>query len=554
MGLLQFLTVARTGEHGRWAARVNALAPFIVCSAMSACTLLSDFAITECDQDVQCAATSGAVEYCDRGLCVPGCRDNRQCVARDPRTPLCTRTGGECVVLSSPELECYASSPYDDRTMGGATAEDLTIIGAFAPTLRSSTWLTLELAEQEFRASELASSADGPAPLMLVLCDDAPGAIQGSVEHLVDELSARAVLASFDQSVQSASLLAAGERAFLLSPDGALGGSPTPAFWHLAGDYTELTPAYPPLLDALVRRMEQRTAASGRPSRIAAVTSPGDAGRLGELVSASLRVDGQTPKQLEVPDRFRSFELSDEERASNLSELLMFAPDLVLLNATGVFGSSPRRERAEVIGRLEAEAAAAGRVPPLYVIGPRQAGDTYLDLLAARDASFRARAVLVDFDQPGRAEDAALRARFATTYQSPLPGSYLGPAARIYDAFYYLAYAATAGRSPGSLTTASVRRGMALVTDPTGVEVHVGAGSEGLDRARELLLDGTPFALSGITGGEPFDPARGLRDGSVVAQCWGDDGLPQVLARFDGTGWNSEAGSCASEAIDGPLD
>lgn len=553
MERLRVHSVAGGSADGRWAAGAAVLARCIACAGLSACTLLSDFAIRTCDEDVQCDRTAEPAGYCDRGACVPGCRDNRQCATRDPRTPLCTQTGGECVAISSPELGCYANSQYDDRTMGEATAENLTIIGAFAPSLRSSTWLTLELAEREFRESEMPSSADGAGALLLVLCDDAPSVVQGSVEHLVEDLSARAIVASFDQSVQSASLLAAGERAFMLSPDGTLSSAPNSAFWHLGGDYGELVPAYPSLLSALVRRVEQRTASTGRPSRIALVTSPGDGGRFGTLVSGSLRVDGQTPQQLEVPDRFRSFELSDSERNRSVAELVAFAPDLVLLHAAGVFGSSPRRERAEVITRIEQEARAAGRPPPLYAIGPRQAGDTYLDALASDDASFRRRAVMVDFEHPGQAEEAALRSRFATAYHSPLSGAYLGAAPRIYDTLYYLAYAAAAGRDASVLTAASLRRGMALVSDRAGPAVRVGGGSEGLDLARELLLDGKPFELHGITGAEPFDPARGLRNGSAVLYCWGDDGLAEVLARFDGVQW-SVGGSCALEAVDGPLD
>lgn len=554
MAQLRVPCAAGGSAYRRWAAGVALLARCIACTTMSACTLLSDFAISACDEDVQCDITAASVNYCDRGVCVPGCRDNRQCATRDPRTSLCTHTGGECIAISSPELECYASSPYDDRTMGDATAESLSIIGAFAPSLRSSTWLTLELAEREFRQSEMPSSAGGAAPLLLVLCDDAPGAVQGSVEHLVEDLSVRAIVASFDQSVQSASLLAAGERTFMLSPDGTLGSTPNAAFWHLGGDYGELVPAYPSLLRALVRRMDQRTTSSGRPSRIALVTSPGDGGRFGTLIGAGLVVDSQTPQELEVLDRFRSFELSETQRDRNVAELVAFAPDLVLLHAAGVFGSSPRRERAEVIARIEEGAAATGRPPPLYALGPRQGGDTYVDVLAARDASFRARAVLVDFEHPGQTEEAGLRSRFATAYHSPLPRAYLGPAPRIYDALYYLAYAAVAGRDASGSSPASLRGGMAWVTDPAGPAVHVGGGSEGLDLARDLLLRGEPFELHGITGAEPFDPARGLRSGSAVLSCWADDGVAEVLGRFDGVQWSVELGRCAPEAVDAALD
>jgi hypothetical protein len=438
--------------------------------------------------------------------------------------------------------------------MGDVTAESLTIVGAFAPSLRSSTWLTLDLAEREFRESGMPSSAGGAAPLMLVLCDDAPLAIQPSMEHLVVDLGARAILASFDESVQPASLLTVGDRAFMLSPDGSLGGAPSATYWHLGGDYGELVRAYPSLLRALVRRLGQRTASTGRPSRVAVVTSPGEGGRVGALVSAAIEVDGEARQRLRDLDRFRSFELSDADRERSVADLLAYAPDLVLMHAAGVFGSKPRRERAEVIGRLEEEAAAAGRPLPLYAIGPRLAGDAYLDGLAAGDPSFRARAVLVDLERPGQAEEAGLRSRFAAAYDSLLPGAHLAPAPRIYDALYYLAYAAAAGRDASALTVSSLRRGMALVTDGAGPAVHVGDGSDGLDLARELLLAREPFDLQGITGAGPFDPARGLRPEFPVIYCWGEGGVATLLGRFDGATWSMEPGVCASEAVDGPLD
>jgi hypothetical protein len=531
-------------------AQIGSMLSWGTFAVTGACTLLSDFDVDQCETDAACENPVGVTRYCDSGRCVMGCRNNHHCASLDPSTPLCNRDQAECVSITSARRECYLSSDYDDQSLGEASVQSMNIVGAFASTLHSSTWLTLDLAVDELQSPMADEDSDAWPPLMVVVCQDGPDDIGGGVAHLVDNLGVRGVIASFDGSAQAAALLAAGEGALLLSPEGVLDDTGGELYWYLGGDYRTLTPVYPRLLAGLARHVGERVAGTGRLSRVAVISGPGEHESLAGLAAEALVVDGQTRGELEVNDRFRSFPLSDDQRERDLAALLEFAPDLVILQVGGVFNSAPRAERATVIGQLEEAAAAGTRPLPIYLIGPRSGGDSYLDALAATSASFRARALMIDLTIPSEPEEAALRARFANAYPNSAPD--VRPVPRIYDALYYLAYASVAGRDELESSPTSIRMGLQRVTDPSGPLVHVGTGPQGLDVGRQLALAKRPFALEGLTGSGAFLPDRQVRAAPPIISCWGDDGTRVVIGSYasESGAMSLSTGSCAGEAVD----
>lgn len=169
-----------------------------ICAALlvCGCTLVSDFSAHQCEVSADCDVLGASIRRCVEHECVPGCENNRHCNAFDPRKPICPATGRACEALTSEDGSCYVSSTYDDAVMGGLVGADQTILGAFAPTLSSSLWLTLSLAVEELnRAAALAGSL--LAPTSVVLCrggDDAAA----SMDHLVGQLGVKGIVASLD--------------------------------------------------------------------------------------------------------------------------------------------------------------------------------------------------------------------------------------------------------------------------------------------------------------------------------------------------------------------
>ena len=124
----------------------------------------------------------------------------------------------------------------------------------------------------------------------------------------------------------------------------------------------------------------------------------------------------------------------------------------------------------------------------------------------------------------------------------------------IYDALYYLAYAAAAGREGRqALSAESLRQGLTRVTDMDGPAVQVGGGSEGFDLGRDLLRSGRSFNLQGITGSGPLDAARQSRPTVPVVSCWSDVVSSTPLGAYDpgSQTLSISTDSCAGEAVDG---
>lgn len=100
--------------------------------------------------------------------------------------------------------------------MGDVSIEDMTIVGAFAASVRSSIWLTLELATRELTLPRNDAGRPGFGRIFAVVCDGTPEKIDVSVTHLIEGLGARAIVSSFDSTAEAVALANVQNRALLL--------------------------------------------------------------------------------------------------------------------------------------------------------------------------------------------------------------------------------------------------------------------------------------------------------------------------------------------------
>lgn len=518
--------------------------------SLASCTLLSNFDVHSCDSDAVCTDGSGASRYCEARRCVEGCRDNRQCATADPRFPICNPERGACSALASADSACFVSSGYDDPSMGEFTSATMSLIGAFANTPRSATWLTLQLGARELREiwPNDPSSEGAAGPPLVVLCNDAPQQIDSAMRHLVYDLGTRAIVASFDDTARPTALAGARDGTLLLSPDGSIDAI-SPAHWHLGGDYRDLQPLYSSLYPVLTRRLALRVAPLARPSRVAVVTGSDEDLAIANWVTGSLTFDGLARPELIEADRLRDFHFSEDPAQHTLvtDRILDYSPDLVLAFTSGRFGDPPRAERATLIADIDAALSTGPGPAPLYLFAPQRAGDTVLDTLAAGATSFRARAVSVDAGTHESSVSSALQTEYAARYPTPLDAEASRARPRIYDALYQLLYASTASAA-GEYASSDLRLDILQVNDPEGPLLPVGPA--GLKRGHDLLRQNSPIQLLGSTGAGAFDSSRQLRPLPFALACWSEDGLHRTLGR-DGTALLGPATApCAAEWFD----
>lgn len=488
--------------------------------ATGSCTLVSDFSIEQCEQDQDCQVDE-ATRICEARRCVDGCADNAQCSSALGRG-LCPRRGDECVRLLGDGGECFIDYGYDPELMDELRAEDLAIVGAFAPEVPPSSpaRLTFELATREINKDGGLPGLERARPLLIVACHDEPASVAGAMQHLVSGLGARAVLASLEHSALRAAFERpeTREQALFLSPFSAYATAESSEYlWYLAGSYRDAVAAYPPLL----ARLGERLAGEGRALaglRVAWVASedPADLD-----LEVSVR-EATAAAALGFDVDGRSFRLPDdspEARADVRQELLGYHPDLVLFFAGRAFAEPVRLARESFI--LELESAWPERERPLYVLSPRNAGDATLAALAAAEPSFASRALGVGLY---RGNDAELWSEVSRSYATTFPNTEQALPGNVYDALYYLAYAsAAAGLRQDELTAPAVLEGFLQVSRLGAERVDVGVGSAGLGKAFELLRAGAPFALHGTSGPPDFDARTRTRPALPGLYCFGSD-------------------------------
>jgi hypothetical protein len=503
------------------------------------CTAISNFDVTQCRVDADCDTLDGPIRQCVESRCAPGCSSNRHCASLDPRFAICPRVGEACAPLLVEGGACYQASNYDDEEMGPLTGEDLLTIGVFAPSIQSSTWLTVQLAVAELNARGGLPTASGlKRPVLAVTCNDAPSAMADAIAHLA-RLPVRALLASVDQrSLDIALSLNAGpDPLFLLAPRGSdrlTAESVIDPLWSLGAPSSAVLAAYPTLIEQVVQSAVARGANLDLLRFASLVSAAPEDRALADAVTA--RIGGANRIQLMGEDRFRPFDLTDDadsERQRQLQELADYAPDLVLVFAGGFFADADRRPRTSVLRALEQLAAETPGWSPLYVLGPRNAEDAVLRGLALEDGSFRSRNVGMTADRAAYPEmRGPLAARFNAAF--PEAGSELFVEPSTYDALYYLAYALASSSSKGVATAASdVLAGLRQITTAGAERIDVGLGATGVERATLLLAARTPFDLFGTSGPAEFDASHSRSD-TARAYCWPGAGELETLTAYDG--------------------
>ncbi len=543
------------------------IAVIITAIGSMGCTLLSDFGVEACSSDGDCRLLDGEGLRCKQSRCVPGCTDNRQCAALDPRYPICPEPGATCSGLTSPGGECYLSTDYDDASMGALTGSGMTLVGAFAPSLRSSTWLSLELAVNELNAFDPSSESPTLRPSLVVLCSDVSNELPAAMQHLIQTLGVKGIVASLDDASLdiALSLPRVAGQALFLSPFGVSINSETSShshreLWHLGGRHGDIVSAYP----TLARRAVDALALADDVPRIASlVGSTAEDRAIADAIEAVATAGGQRVRDLERVGRYRRISVSDAspaDRATRLQELVAYGPQLVWVFLGGFFAEPAELERVSVVGELEDALDANGGARPTYLFGPRNFNDAALRRRAASSPSFRQRSIGIDAD---RSADAmvmgSLAARFAQAFPAiatqDIP---LAVSPSVYDALYYMAYAFDYASAPSNGTELSVEMletGLAQVTDPLGVPVTVGTGSAGLSAAGPSLAGGAPIDLVGTSGPANFDPVLRARPSTPRLYCWQEDGTVQELGKFDAATGGFELAdsvSCAQGVLGGP--
>lgn len=501
----------------RWVAAV-----VLSCQAAS-CTLISDLEVHECNTNTECETLTGTVQHCENSRCVEGCANNHQCAEFDPRSPICPEPGAECVEFTTETGECYASAGYTDATMGSETGKDLLLMGAFAPTIHSSEWLTLQLAVDEINAAGgLPTAGDTTQSIVLVICDDQLQHLPTALPHLVQRLGVRALLTSLAQNELQAALdlPATREQSLLVSPSGSpltSDGQPAALLWSLGASGGAAAPAYPALIQRLADAAVMRGARLEDLKILSLSSAAAEDVALEDAVASQINLGGANALGLSREDRFRRIHLSDDsvaDRADALAKVIEYSPDIVLLFAGGTFAVPLGARRAAVLQQLEVAAGTTPSWQPTYVLGPGSAEDPAVRVLARDNPGFGARAIGITLERrPDPSVVGALEARFDAAFPQAAAADKWSALPNVYAAFYYLAYAlAAAPRSTLAPRAEDVLEGLERVTDETGTRVDVGPGSAGLDEAIELLGEHLPFDLYGSSGPARFDPDHGRKD------------------------------------------
>lgn len=520
---------------------------FAACVSLFGCTLTSDFDIHQCRSDEECSGYAEA-RICQAERCVPGCESNAQCSALDPGKQLCPSYGAQCVSLESNGGECFLGLEYDARSMGSLRGEDLTLLGVFAAAepVESPAWEAYQLAARELNALGGLPGPTGPRPVLLAVCDAATEQVPGGVAHLLDTLHARAIVASVEREAFVAALESARSAPdlLILAPRaGLVQGPGAESVWRIP-DNPIAASAYA----ALIRQL----ALGQRPLRVASLTSEGDDDRQ-LAVAAAQAFGGAEARSLSASANFVLPDHDPVARLEVLARLRAFAPDLVLVFASGFFALPVAAPRLDVLGELE-RAWPKGVARPRYLLSPRNEGEE-LGALAS-DPSFAERVLAL-----------AARRSAPAPFEPALPFAGAGQREdllRSYDASYFLAYALAASTWTDAREAGGAGRSLEQLVAPQPEVVDVGPGELGLQKGVALLEANVPFQLRPTTELPTLDPMAAARPLSLHIYCpAASAGAEPAAAAGDSLSYDPSAAAfeaassalpaCLEEPFGGPL-
>ena len=448
---------------------------------------------------------------CIAGACVPLLDDR----------PLDGSPGGECRVVLGAENLRSDIPPFFFGALAWVTDRNL-----LDPTSQD-----IGLAVEEFSTHggvKIGGETRLPVGVVCNVADVSPESLDRSLDHLVDDLGIRAVVASIGDSTELARsferLYRERQRdVFLLSPfqsDELLSALDDDGLvWQMLGSPLSVADAYPPLVRRVERHLDPHDEdGSPRPVRLALVNDdqlpyPDIANR----IDATLIFNDKTPREngADYYRRFRFVGTPDDERV--MDELVAFEPDIVV----GAMRAGFLRRVPELEARL---ASSAPELHPFYVLSPSDANVVQTSPPSML-AELRTRIAGVN---PAGAEDTRLYdayiGRFRNRY---LDAQWVEGHENFYDAAYFLLYAASAAGDEAAPSGASIARGMTRLLDGTSFDV----GAEDIPRAVQHLEGPDGISLQGTLGPPEFDET-GARLASGSVWCVADDD-GELAAHFD---------------------
>jgi hypothetical protein len=472
------------------------------------------------------------------------CSSTADCIEQGLAWPPHLCLSGACVDVMANECnmvmgaEWIENDPEDQPFVFGLLGHDF---GEHYPA-----YWSVELAMKEL-------TAYGPIPIagterrpVLLVCspylpeDDSQ--IHKSLDHLIDVGVSGILLIASRAEVSTAAQYALGTRqadVFLLDTGPANvdlsqlndGGH----LWHVRGHANDFTSVY----QRLVERVEEyvnpgaSTGQSSRKTRLVLVTPAYDDGFESRVAASSefwLNINGDYARF--DPENYRMIVSANRDPFILAEEVVAFDPDIVF-DFAGLEREIDEAAR-DRNGRL-----------PFYVLPPSQAFSPALRGLVDSDPSLQSRVVGLNYGGPDPG-DTALYDAYLERYDAIAPEDHNGAlAAHVYDALYYLVYAAVGGGTSGTALTDGMNRRLIAPNGDLGYRLRADIGPEAIASVIELLGADENVNLFGTLGRPSFDPLTGVRHRAASVWCINEDleFVMDVLRYVPGPGPSSLSGT-----------
>jgi hypothetical protein len=373
---------------------------------------------------------------------------------------------------------------------------------------------SLRLAMREF-------TNHGPVPIdgarrpVLLLCqtphlDSNFEPIERSLDHLIDNVGVSGMLMlATRQNLLGAVLYAQNKGADVFFLDFAGGNSEltftydqTGHVWHMLGDTNHVAAPFAPLV-TLVEEHVNPGASTGQGARLTRlVLLPPDyddafESEIAVRLESSIHTNNR--KSSEYPDTYRMIPVRGRFDLIP-GEVAAFEPDIVI-------------DFAGRESEIDAAMLARGASPPFYILPPSRVGSLLLQNQVQADPSLRTRIVGVNHAGP---VDTALYDAYLARFTAASTDVDGRGSANVYDAVYFLVYAAVAGGTGG----ANMSAGMQRLLSPTGPQGNIGPTTIG--SVLELLGSVERMSLYGALGPPYFD-FYGGRDTRASVWCMNEN-------------------------------